>query len=292
MTTPFLKWAGGKRWLASAELLPIPSDYERYIEPFLGGAAVFFSLCPDRAILSDINPDLIGLYQIIKSDPAGLQNLMEVHQELHDKDYYYKMRAYKPRCELRKAARFLYLNRTCWNGLYRVNIKGDFNVPIGTKDAVVLDTDDFKNVSKTLKNATLKCVDFEKSIDQADEGDFLFLDPPYTVKHNYNGFIKYNEKIFSWDDQVRLQKAVVRAASRGVYIAITNADHNSIHQLYEGIGKYIQLQRHSVLAGSADKRIPTTEAMYLINISDKAMPPTISAGDIARSKAKFHAKAK
>lgn len=262
---PFLKWAGGKRWLVSGELLPIPDDYERYVEPFVGSGAVFFHLRPKKALLSDLNEELICLYQVIRDKPSNLWSLMEAHHEQHCKGHYYKVRTTRPTDDLQRASRFLYLNRTCWNGLYRVNLEGVFNVPVGTKDSVVFDTDDFGAVSRMLAGTEIRCADFKEVIDECGQGDFVFIDPPYTVQHNHNNFLKYNERIFSWDDQIRLRDAVMSAVGRGATIAITNADHQTIRDLYEGVGSYRQLHRHSVLAGKAAKRGATTEALFLAN---------------------------
>lgn len=153
-----------------------------------------------------------------------------------------------------RAAQFIYLNRTCWNGLYRVNLEGKFNVPIGTKQNVILETDDFEATSRLLVGAELVCGDFEKVISRAGENDFVFVDPPYTVKHNYNGFIKYNESIFSWDDQVRLRDSVKTASNRGAKVLVTNACHESIRDIYEDIGELIVLDRASVIAGKSTAR--------------------------------------
>jgi len=164
------------------------------------------------------------------------------------------MRETRPTSSLQKAARFIYLNRTCWNGLYRVNKKGEFNVPIGTKSKVIMESDNFQEISRMLKNMEIYVSDFEVTIDKATSGDFIFIDPPYTVKHNLNGFLKYNETIFSWEDQVRLQKSVKRAINRGVSVLILNADHNSIIDLYKDTGKMIKLERASVIAGDSGAR--------------------------------------
>lgn len=263
MVNPVLKWAGGKRWLTGSELLPIPRSYQRYVEPFLGSGALFFHLAPPRALLSDLNKELIGLYQVLKDHPGKLWAIMQRHHHAHSKEYYYKIRTSTPDDPLEAAGRFLYLNRTCWNGLYRVNLKGTFNVPIGTKNTVVFDSDDFDAVSERLANTEIRCSDFEDVIAECGNGDFIFVDPPYTVQHNFNNFLKYNEKIFSWDDQLRLRAAVERAAHRGAFIAITNADHETVRQLYADFGTYTQLGRQSVLAGDATKRGITTEALFI-----------------------------
>jgi len=193
---PFLKWAGGKRWLVKKGKNIIPPHYERYIEPFLGGAAIFFSLPESPYIIADSNLELINCYKAIKSNHKEVEKILRLHQRRHCNDYYYQMREYQPRKQCTRAARFIYLNRTCWNGLYRVNLKGEFNVPKGTKNNVLLETDKFEKIAAKLKKGSIMCQDFEKTLAVAGEGDFVFIDPPYTVKHNLNGFLKYNEKIF------------------------------------------------------------------------------------------------
>lgn len=251
---PFLKWAGGKRWL-SDRILQLASPIQgQYIEPFLGGGAVYFALKPPKALLSDVNTELINAYKAIRDDHEKVFSLLKAHHLAHSKEYYYRIRDYNPRCQYRKAARFIYLNRTCWNGLYRVNLNGQFNVPIGTKSAVLMPTDDWPTLSGLLSSAELVCGDFEDSIAQAGEGDLVFADPPYTVKHNFNGFIKYNDSLFSWSDQIRLRDAVVSAKRRGARVIVTNAHHESIKDLYKRHFRLESVSRASVLAGSAMHR--------------------------------------
>lgn len=261
---PFLKWAGGKRWLVSSypDLLNLP--FKRYIEPFLGSGAVFFHLAPDRAILADRNQELIETYQAIKDDWKLVQRELRKHHRKHSAKYYYAIRQFQPKTPHTRAARFIYLNRTCWNGLYRVNLQGTFNVPIGTKTKVVFDTDDFESVSKLLKNAKLCVGDFESVMSLAGSNDLVFIDPPYTVKHNLNGFVKYNETLFNWDDQVRLRDAIVLAKDRGASIVLTNAYHKSIKQLYKNVGTQRRLQRHSVLAADSSRRKVCDELVVLV----------------------------
>lgn len=253
-TPPFLKWAGGKRWLVEKHNHLLSKDFERYIEPFLGGGAIFFSLRPERAILCDKNEQLISTYSAIKNNWQKVKELLENHHQLHCKEYYYHIRSIVNKTPEEKAAQFIYLNRTCWNGLYRVNLSGKFNVPIGTKNKVIQDTDNFEETARVLSNATLLNGDFSDAIGFAGKGDFVFVDPPYTVKHNYNGFLKYNESIFSWEDQVRLKDAVVHAIERGAQVLVTNAYHDSIRELYKGVGEQIKLDRSSVIAGKSSAR--------------------------------------
>lgn len=257
---PFLKWAGGKRWLIQgySELLPQPSG--KYIEPFLGSGAVFFHLNPKAAILSDVNAELINTFRCVRDDWARVYSYLQDHAKLHSDEYYYSVRSMIPENEFRRAAKFIYLNRTCWNGLYRVNKKGVFNVPRGSKNSVVLSTDDFELVSRRLEGATISCADFEESVDQAEDGDLLFVDPPYTVMHNNNGFVKYNENIFSWDDQVRLKDSLARASIRGAKIILTNADHDSVKNLYSESGfDLVPLSRNSVISGVSTGRGKSSE---------------------------------
>lgn len=258
---PFLKWAGGKRWLVQSEELFLPASYKRYIEPFLGSGAVFFSLNQKPFIIGDANRELINCYRALRDNPEKVSKALSIHQRKHSHDYYYRVRSSEPRTDHTKAARFIYLNRTCFNGLYRVNLKGEFNVPKGSKEKVLLESDDFDKVSSILRDGQILNQDFEKTIELAESGDFIFVDPPYTVKHNMNGFVKYNEKIFSWDDQVRLRNAICSAVDKGVKITLTNADHASIYELYDGLGRIEKISRNSVIAGTSQHRGKTTEVL-------------------------------
>jgi DNA adenine methylase len=161
----------------------------------------------------------------------------------------------------------IYLNRTCFNGIYRVNCKGEFNVPMGTKTSVVLDTDDFETISKLLQNVALTVGDFSEVISQANVDDFIFADPPYTVRHNLNGFVKYNEKLFSWEDQERLAQELVQAKERGAKIMMTNANHKCIRELYGDMGfKFKTVSRYSPIAASSDNRKQFEELIISVNL--------------------------
>lgn len=259
---PFLKWAGGKRWLADDLVSRIPPGYHRYIEPFLGGGALFLALAPQQAILSDTNKSLVECYRAIRDDSERINKLLEKHQARHCKEYYYQVRDCVNGDRFERAARFIYLNRTCWNGLYRVNLKGKFNVPIGTKNKVVLETDDFQATAALLKSADIYVSDFQAPIDRAVHGDVVFADPPYTVKHNLNGFVKYNENLFSWSDQERLALALSGARDRGVTVITTNADHESVRDLYSDFGFTMTvLTRDSKIAASPLRRHPISELL-------------------------------
>lgn len=252
---PFLKWAGGKRWLVQSHSHLLPTTFGRYIEPFLGSGTVFFHLAPQRALLGDSNADLVAAYRALKDDWKKVVRLLRRHQSLHDDHYYYRVRRMAPVSMHARAARLIYLNRTCFNGIYRVNRHGTFNVPRGDRSAVISERDDFGSVSRLLKRAVLRHADFETLIDAAQNGDLIFADPPYTVAHGTNGFIKYNETLFSWVDQVRLADSLERAAGRGVNVVATNADHSALRALYRGRGFVVRrLSRFSAVAADAAHR--------------------------------------
>lgn len=261
MIEPFLKWPGGKRWLATRHQHLFPKTYGKYIEPFLGGAAVFFALSPEDAHLSDTNAELINAYNRIKNDWAKIEKYLAKYHEKHDYDFYYKVREQNPTDPIARAVRFLYLNRTCFNGIYRVNKQGHFNVPIGTKDEVRYEEGYLEKVAKTLMNARIRQRDFAIAIGKANEGDFVFIDPPYTVMHNNNGFVKYNSQLFSWKDQARLADVIKAAGERGVLIMMSNADHYSVRDLYNGFGTHHSLTRASILASNSDYRSSATELL-------------------------------
>jgi DNA adenine methylase len=251
---PFLKWAGGKRWFVTNHADILPNDYNRYIEPFLGSGAVYFHLNPRLAILGDSNPELIATYSAIKTDWKLVRRYLLLHQKHHSREYYYKLRSSALKSPASRAARFIYLNRTCWNGLYRVNQKGIYNVPIGTRSTVIFDDDCFEEISVALQNAQLYSCDFERLINEACEDDLVFVDPPYTVRHNHNAFIKYNEKLFSWQDQLRLFNALKRARNRGAKIISTNAYHSCIKNLYRHDFATKKLSRASGISSNKASR--------------------------------------
>ncbi|MBS0320137.1 MAG: Dam family site-specific DNA-(adenine-N6)-methyltransferase [Proteobacteria bacterium] len=260
---PFLKWAGGKRWLAPAVQRLLPKTYGRYIEPFLGSGAVYFAANPVSAVLSDLNGALIETYETVRQSPLQVWDELAIHSFEHSKDYYYSIRGARPSSPIERAANFIYLNRTCWNGLYRVNRSGTFNVPIGTKTQVLFPTDDPLSVSIRLRSASLSCQDFECVIDRAEADDFIFADPPYTLSEDDGAFLKYNDRVFSWQDQQRLAAALARAQQRGAHIVMANADNAEIRKLYKHPFRLRRLARASVLAASATHRTKVTELLVV-----------------------------
>ena len=267
---PFLKWPGGKRWLVDkVERNIVLAPGKRYIEPFLGSGAVFFAIKPHQALLSDINSELIELFLVMRDKPLELKEKMIWHQKHHCKDYYYLIRAKQPRTDVNRAARMLYLNRTCFNGMYRVNRSGKFNVPIGSKSNCIYDIDCFSDYSELLKTAEICNRDFEEIINRAQPGDCIFADPPYVAGERII-FSKYNDKLFTWNDQIRLFSALNLAKEKNVHIISTNVYCEELLEMYEKAGfNVISINRPCMIAGNPEKRkfvqelIVSTEPMEM-----------------------------
>jgi len=260
-SAPLLKWAGGKRWLAP-RLVEIISRaaFARYFEPFCGGAALFFQLAPKRAVLSDMNADLINCYKQIKNDANAVITVLRTFR--NSEDDYYAIRNMNPRADSRRAARILYLTTLAFNGIYRVNLRGEFNVPYGYKTHLeAFDAERIRAASRLLQGARLFVADFEDISAEATVKDLIYFDPPYTVAHGNNGFIKYNEKILQWEDQLRLACVATAATERGCKVIVSNADHPSIRKLYTHFTME-RVPRGSVMAADASYRRTITECLF------------------------------
>jgi DNA adenine methylase len=273
---PFLKWPGAKRWLSSYLTPSIDALPGRYFEPFLGSGAVFFSTSPRQSVISDLNRELVETYNSLKATPGSVMDHLQGFASQHSQEFYYRIRDLDPDSAPERAARLIYLNRTCFNGVYRVNRQGKFNVPIGTRANIIRADDDFSSVAERLANAEIICADFEECISRAGPGDIVFADPPYTVTHNNNGFIKYNEVIFSWADQQRLAQAVKAASQRGANVILTNAAHPSVEALYLHPDlKTYKVVRKSAISGKAEGR-KEYEEIVVSNIPlDAALAPIL-----------------
>jgi DNA adenine methylase len=263
---PFLKWAGGKRLLLPALLEHIerPQDDGTYFEPFLGGGAVFFGLEPKNARLSDASSELINAFIAVRDSVEDTISHLQTMR--HSKEDYYRIRGSRPRLPCTRAARFIYLNKTCFNGLYRVNLKGQFNVPFGRhpKTLVICNTEQLRNASRALPRTHIEVKDFYAAMKGAGKGDVVYCDPPYTVAHSTNGFIEYNAQVFSWADQERLAIAAGECAARGAKVYISNADHPSIRELYQPLGFRIEpIRRWTTMAGSSANRFKSTELLLI-----------------------------
>jgi DNA adenine methylase len=257
---PLIKWAGGKRRLLPDIAELAPSKFSRYYEPFLGGGAVFFSLLPAAATLSDTNGELIQMYAQVRDQPDKV--LKCLRRMPNSGEDYYRIRSMKARSDASEAARLIYLCTLSFNGIYRQNLKGEFNVPYGYKTHInPCDTATLEGISESLQGRTLVEADFEKATSTAQGGDFVYFDPPYTVAHGNNGFIKYNARIFSWADQKRLASVALRLRKAGCYVIVSNADHPSIRELYSDFEIRV-IERQSVMAASSEFRRTVRECLF------------------------------
>ncbi len=259
---PFIRWAGGKTWLVPfMKQLTQDLKYKNYYEPFLGGAAIFFSLTPPKhSYLSDINAELIDTYTAIRDIPNDVIQALQQFQNTQED--YYRIREIEPTALADRAARFLYLNQTSFNGLYRVNNQGKYNVPYGYRKKVNYDVERIRNASTKLQGVRLECSDFAARKYRVKAGDLIFLDPPYTVSHNQNGFIKYNQKLFSIEEQYRLRTYIDYIKQKGAYYVLTNAAHETILEIFNSGDRVITLDRNSLIGGKNSKRERISEYIF------------------------------
>jgi len=243
--TPFLKWVGGKGKLrhALSALMPAGVELMRHVEPFMGGGAMFFARAPERALLCDINPDLVRTYETVRDHAGELVRELSKLAKQHDKDSYYAVRdrfnqrppRLSHKLEVERAAMFIYLNKTCFNGLYRVNRKGEFNVPMGAyKNPGILDADNLFAASARLARADIRCASFETLLSEARPGDFVYMDPPYEPVSRTANFTSYAQDGFSQADQTRLRDVFRELDRRGAKLMLSNSDVPFIRELYRG----------------------------------------------------------
>lgn len=252
---PILKWAGGKTQILGDIVPKVPSKYRKYIEPFIGGGALFFALNPEEAVIADSNPELINVYQQIADDVTGVIACLKEYK--NTKEAFYEARSLEwtslPKNEA--AARTIYLNKTCFNGLYRVNKKGQFNVPFGKyKTPKFCDEDTLYAASEVLKHATIKCGDYLSILKESSEtGDFIFLDPPYLPISEYSDFKRYTKEQFYEEDHIKLANEVKRLQELGCHVILTNSNHPLVHELYEEYKiEIVQTKRY--ISCNGDKR--------------------------------------
>ena len=271
--SPFLRWTGSKRWFTKQFIQDyLPDKFNNYHEPFLGGGAVFFylkSLYSDKNcefFLSDSNQDLINCYSRLAEDA----NLVIKHlkQFKNSELDYYAIRASKPRDEFKKAAKFIYLNRTSFNGIYRVNSMGIYNVPYGKRTNVDVVTEQlFKDIELFLAGCNFQACNFQSTLANIQENDLVFIDPPYTVAHENNGFIEYNQTLFSWEDQIKLKEYILAINEKKAFFILSNASHSSLNSLYEGIGNISKIGRLSKVGGR-NKTRGTFNELIIYNTKD------------------------
>jgi len=265
---PFIKWAGGKSRLIEQYKPFLPTDFERYHEPFLGGGALFFYLAPQlqvegkRAYLSDLNPELVNVYRCVQSEVEGLIDRLAVHQERHGETHYYEVRSQLQTSPLARAARFIYLNKTCYNGLYRENSKGLFNVPMGRyKNPKICASDLLRAASSALQIADISERPFPAVLDHAkNAGDFVYFDPPYHPLSETSKFTAYSRYRFAAKQQSELKNLISQLATREVSVLASNSDCPFIRELYGGF-KIETINAARSINSKASKRGKITEVL-------------------------------
>lgn len=238
---PFLKWVGGKSQLIQEITKYLPNKIETYYEPFIGAGAIFFHINPENAVINDFNNDLITVYKVIKEKPLDLIKLLESYKKKNSKEFYYSIRnldrdkAFNRLSDLKKAARFIYMNKVGYNGLYRVNSRGEFNVPYGTyKNPSILDVDNILAVSERLNKENIKIIngDFELAVKNAKKGDCVYFDPPYDPINETSSFTAYQKEGFSRQEHIRLKRVADSLTNKGVKVIISNSNTKFINELY------------------------------------------------------------
>ncbi len=263
--TSFIRWAGGKSWLVPyVQELVSGLQYYNYHEPFMGGASVFFALEePETSYLSDMNKELINAFLAVRDNPQRVIAYLSKYS--NDKESYYAIRESEPRGKYQKAAKFLYLNAYSFNGIYRVNKQGKYNVPYGHRKNISIDYERILRVSKKLKKAVLKHQDFADAKENIKAGDLVFLDPPYVVpKESPEVFIKYNQTLFSIKDQYRLADLIDWIDEQKAYFILTNAYDKTILNIFQnrGNGRVITRERSSLIGGKQAYRGKVQEYIF------------------------------
>lgn len=263
--TPFLKWAGGKSQLLASFDQFFPKNFQRYFEPFLGGGAVFFHLYGTRpafqANLSDCNEELINAYKSVKDRVGLLCRSLAKHK--NESEYFYAVRSQDVSrlTPVERASRLIYLNKTCFNGLYRVNRKGHFNVPFGSyKNPRMCDPSNLQAVSEALQRAQLRCTNFEAAVEQARKGDLVYFDPPYQPISTTSNFTGYTKSSFTADDQARLAALARKLEARGCTVMLSNSDNELIRELYKDF-RIHTLYANRAINCRADRRGKITELL-------------------------------
>ena len=264
---PFLKWAGGKSRLLKqyAPYFPSRDHVRHYYEPFIGSAAVYFHLQPANARLSDVNEKLVEVYRVVQQDVEALIEVLKGHR--NDRDYYYQIRGQDPRklSPVARAARLIFLNKTCYNGLYRENRKGEFNVPFGRyKNPTICDSARLRRASLGLQGVDLQVADFSSSVSPASAGDFIYFDPPYIPLNSTSNFTSYNRFGFGLDDQRRLAETIHKSTSKGCKVMLSNSDVPLAYELYGSRGyRFISIQARRNINSKAERRGAITELLII-----------------------------
>jgi DNA adenine methylase len=258
---PLFRWVGGKQKLLSQILPHVPQKFGTYFEPFFGGGALYFNLNPKRAVIGDKNPDLVNFLSVVKDSPHAL--IKSLARNVNSSEAYYAVRAAIPANPIPRAARFQYLINLGFSGVYRVNRKGKFNVPYSKEEnRRFFDGEKIWAAHRMLQNTQIYNGDFEETVASAVEGDFVYFDPPYTVAHDNNGFLEYNENIFQWQEQEKLALLVKKLVSRGVRVIVSNANHASVRALYDST-KIHYVRRQSTVSAESAFRGEVQEILFV-----------------------------
>ncbi len=282
---PILKWAGGKTQMLGNLLPKVPGSFGRYIEPFFGGGAMFFALQPENAVIADSNPELINMYWEVAGHVENVIQCLKRYENTSEMFYAVRSQEWTTLPKAEAAARTIFLNRTCFNGLYRVNKQGQFNVPYGKyKNPKICDEDGLRAASEALKKADILCGDYLLVLEHyAQQGDFVFLDPPYLPISEYADFKRYTKEQFYEEDHIELAKRIMILHERGCHIILTNSNHPLVHELYAPFNiDVIQTKRHISCNGSTRKgedvivTIPPKQR-FLIKLLPQPLPEQVSA---------------
>lgn len=258
---PFLRWAGGKKWLVQRikDTLDV-SSYTSYHEPFVGGGAMLFHLHPKKAYISDANEQLMLTYEMVRDNIDDVISIIK-NYGIGEANYY-AVRSIRTNNPIEKAAQFIYLNQMSYNGIYRVNSAGDYNVPWGKRLNYQFDYDNLRNVSIFLRHVQIQSMDFEECIKRVRKNALVFLDPPYTHSKVENGFIQYNQKTFTLEDQKRLSSMIDRIKAREAFYILTNADHEIIREVFDKNDRMIPITRNSGIGGKNAQRGQYEECIF------------------------------
>ncbi|RLL43925.1 DNA adenine methylase [Oceanobacillus piezotolerans] len=276
---PFIKWVGGKRQLLHEIRKYVPSIFGTYYEPFVGGGAVLFDLAPKNAVINDSNAELINLYKVIKSKRKLEQLIRKLKEHRNEEEYYYKVRAedrsddYFTKSDVDRASRFIYLNRTGYNGLYRVNSNGYFNVPFGkyknpdyVNESVLRRCHEYLNKN----NVRITNKDFESAVKGAKAGDLIYFDPPYDPLNETSSFTSYTKDSFGDWDQVRLRNLFIKLYEKGCYVILSNSDTLFINKLYNYPGvQIIKVEASRNVNSKKEGRGKITEVMVIADGTNK-----------------------
>lgn len=260
---PFVKWAGGKRQIIDKLKTYIPEEFGTYYEPFVGGGALLFELTPKNAVINDCNEELMNVYRVLRTDDeyTKMCHLLDSYETKHSEEFYYRIRnkdrdneKFERMSNHARAARTLYLNKACFNGLYRVNSKGQFNVPYGKKEKI--NTYEGENLLKvcmylTLNDVKIMCTDFEEALKDAKEGDFVYLDPPYDTFTN--AFTTYTNTGFGKEEQIRVASVFKDLDERGVKVMLSNHNTPLIQELYQGYYVHVIEAKRNINSNGAKR---------------------------------------